>query len=206
VDLLVDEVARHSVALVPPPDGIDEPQAPRRTDGSSVYTVAGAFQSCTRASQRSRRPTQVRCPGCRAFHQRFMPIPSGASPGKRSQLVADLADQVQDHACEGADPPTWATPESHLSTALVGEIAVWRAANGINPQDPRPTGGTPLETLPALWKQRLDRAIACATYPPADARADERQAAQTALRRGHDHSQRNYQKPEQRPRGSAPRR
>ncbi|HET9564112.1 MAG TPA: MobF family relaxase [Mycobacterium sp.] len=43
VDLLVDEVLdRRSVALVPPPDGIDEPQALRRTDGSSVYTVAGA--------------------------------------------------------------------------------------------------------------------------------------------------------------------
>jgi hypothetical protein len=34
---------------------------------------------------------------------------------------------------------------------------VWRAANGINPQDPRPTGGAQLETLPTLWKQRLDR-------------------------------------------------
>jgi conjugative relaxase-like TrwC/TraI family protein len=43
VDLLVDEVLdRRSVALVPPRDGIDEPQALRRTDGSSVYTVAGA--------------------------------------------------------------------------------------------------------------------------------------------------------------------
>jgi hypothetical protein len=59
---------------------------------------------------------------------------------------------------------------------------VWRAANGINPQDPRPTGGGgQLETLPALWKQRLDRDIAWATYPPAGARADERQAARTAL-------------------------
>ena len=37
---------------------------------------------------------------------------------------------------------------------------MWRAANGINPQDPRPTGGTQLETLPALWKQHLDRHIA----------------------------------------------
>ena len=34
-------------------------------------------------------------------------------------------------------------PGSHPSTALIGEIAVWRAANGINPQDPRPTGGRP---------------------------------------------------------------
>ena len=42
---------------------------------------------------------------------------------------------------------------------------------------------TQLETLPALWKQRLDRDIARATYPPADARADERQAGRTALSR-----------------------
>jgi hypothetical protein len=100
---------------------------------------------------------------------------------KRSQLVADLADQVQDHACQGDGPPVWARPGSHPSTALVGEIAVWRAANGINPQDPRPTGGTHLETLPALWKQHLDWDIARATYPPADARADERQAGRTTL-------------------------
>jgi conjugative relaxase-like TrwC/TraI family protein len=43
VDLLVDAVLdRRSLALVPPRDGIDEPQTLRRTNGSSVYTVAGA--------------------------------------------------------------------------------------------------------------------------------------------------------------------
>ena len=43
VDLLVDEVLdRRSVALAAPPDGIEEPGALRRVDGSSVYTVAGA--------------------------------------------------------------------------------------------------------------------------------------------------------------------
>jgi conjugative relaxase-like TrwC/TraI family protein len=43
VDLLVDEVLDHrSVALAPPHDGIEEPAALRRVDGSSVYTVAGA--------------------------------------------------------------------------------------------------------------------------------------------------------------------
>ncbi|MGH3339668.1 MAG: AAA family ATPase, partial [Propionibacteriaceae bacterium] len=43
VDLLVDEVLDgRSVALVAPRDGINEPQALRRTDGSSVYTVAGS--------------------------------------------------------------------------------------------------------------------------------------------------------------------
>jgi conjugative relaxase-like TrwC/TraI family protein len=126
---------------------------------------------------------------------------------KRSQLIADLADQVQNDACQADGPPVWSAAGSHPNTALMGEIAIWRAANGVNPQDPRPTGGTQLETLPALWKQRLDRHIAGATYPPADARADERQAARTPLRRWHDDRQRPYQKPDRRPSGpSAPRR
>ena len=122
---------------------------------------------------------------------------------KRSQLVADLADQVQDPACRGDGEPVWAAPGSHPSTALIGEIAVWRAANGINPQDPRPTGGTHLETLPALWKQRLDRQIARATYPPADARTDERHAGRTGPRRRHDDRRRPYQEGERRPSGPA---
>ena len=56
---------------------------------------------------------------------------------KRSQLVADLADQVQAHACQGDAEPIWAAAGTHPSTALIGGIAVWQAANGINPQDPR---------------------------------------------------------------------
>ena len=123
----------------------------------------------------------------------------------RSQLVADLAGQVQDHACQGDAKPAWAPLTSHLSSPLICEIAVWRAANGINPEDPRRTGGAQLETLPALWKQRLDRDIARATHPSADASADERQAAHTALRRGRDDRQRPSQTPERRPSGpSAP--
>jgi conjugative relaxase-like TrwC/TraI family protein len=43
LDLLVDEVLqRRSIALVAPRDGIEYPEVPRRTDGSSVYTIAGA--------------------------------------------------------------------------------------------------------------------------------------------------------------------
>jgi uncharacterized protein YecT (DUF1311 family) len=43
VDLLVAEVLdRRCLALAAPADNIDEPQALRRVDGSSVYTVAGA--------------------------------------------------------------------------------------------------------------------------------------------------------------------
>jgi conjugative relaxase-like TrwC/TraI family protein len=124
----------------------------------------------------------------------------------RSQLVADLASQVQDHACQGDAQPVLATPGSHLSTALIGEIAVWRAANGINPQGPRPTGGTHLETLLALWKQRLDRDIARATELATDSRADKPQTARTAPS-SHHREQRKYQTPKRRPSGpSAPRR
>jgi hypothetical protein len=135
-----------------------------------------------------------------ARHSRNAACPSGlgAHLAQRSRLVADLADQVQDHAYRGHAEPIWTPPGGHPSTALVGEIAVWRAANGIDPQDPRPTGGTQLETLPALWKQRLDRAIARATYPATDARAEERQAARTALS-PRDDTQRPYQRPGQRP-------
>jgi hypothetical protein len=32
---------------------------------------------------------------------------------KRSQLVADLADQIQDHAYQIGGPPVWAAPGSH---------------------------------------------------------------------------------------------
>jgi hypothetical protein len=129
----------------------------------------------------------------------------GTYLAKRSQLIAGLADQVHDHACQRDGLPIWAAPETHLSTALIGEIAVWRAANGINPQDTRPTGGaSQLETLPALWKQHLDRDIARATNPPADARGDKPQAARTALS-PRDERKRPHQQPERRPRGpSAP--
>jgi conjugative relaxase-like TrwC/TraI family protein len=123
---------------------------------------------------------------------------------KRSRLVADLAAQVQDHACQGDGEPVWAPPGSHPSTALMAEIAVWRAANGIDSQDPRPTGGgSQLETLPTLWKQRLDRHLARTTYPPPGARTDERQAAHTAPSHRHHDNKRPYPTPGQRPHGQA---
>ena len=105
-------------------------------------------------------------------------------------MVADLVDQVQGQVCQGDRPPVWTAPQSHLSTALINEIAVWRAANRVKPQDPRPTGGTQLETLPALWKQRLDRDIARATDPSAEGGPDKPQATRTAPRRWHDDRQR----------------
>jgi hypothetical protein len=122
---------------------------------------------------------------------------------QRSQLVADLAAQVQDHACRGDAEPVWAPPGSHPSAAVIGEIAVWRAANGIDPQDPRPTGGGgQLETASALWKQRLDRHVGRSADLSGNAWFDERQAVHTALSRYGD-SQRRYQTPGPRHNGPA---
>ena len=118
----------------------------------------------------------------------------GTYLAKRSQLVFDLAGQVQDHAWHGDAEPVWAPSGSHPSTTLIGEIAVWRAANGIDPQDPRPTrGGDQSETAPALWKQRLDRHIAWSADSSGNARFDERQEGRTAPSRWHDDSKRPYQ-------------
>ena len=79
---------------------------------------------------------------------------------KRSQLVADLADQVQDHAGQDATQPVWAPPGSRPNLAIIAEVAVWRAANGIHPSDPRPTGAAQLQTAWALWQHHLDRSLA----------------------------------------------
>jgi hypothetical protein len=102
---------------------------------------------------------------------------------KRSQLVTDLADRIRGYASQDDTQPVWAPPGRRPNAAIIGEVAVWRAASGIHPDDPRPTGGTQLETAPAIWKQRLDRDIARDTYHSADARGAEPGEGRSALSR-----------------------
>ena len=85
--------------------------------------------------------------------------------GKRSQLVIDLAVQIRDGASDSHEPPVWAPPGSHPTAALLGEVAVWRAAVGVDPHDRRPTGAAQLQTMAALWQQNLDRAVALSSRP-----------------------------------------
>jgi conjugative relaxase-like TrwC/TraI family protein len=113
---------------------------------------------------------------------------------KRAQHVADLAGQIRDLATRADDQPVWAPPGSHPGTALIGDIAVWRAARGVNPQDPQPTGGTQLEAAADLWKQHLDRDVARAIEPH-NSNINQQQAPRKALRHGYDDIQRPYQTP-----------
>jgi hypothetical protein len=117
---------------------------------------------------------------------------------KRAQHVADLADHIRDLATRADDQPAWAPPGSHPSTALIGEIAVWQAAHGIDPQDPRPTGGNQHEAAADLWKQHLDRDIARAIEPH-NSNINQRQPPRKALHPGNDDIQRAQQTPQPNP-------
>jgi hypothetical protein len=79
---------------------------------------------------------------------------------KRSQLVTVLANQIRGHAGQEETQPVWAPPGSRPNLAIIGEVAVWRAANGIHPNDRRPTGPGQLQTASALWQHHLDRSLA----------------------------------------------
>ena len=87
---------------------------------------------------------------------------------KRSQLVTDLADQVRDCASQISEQPVWAPPGSQPTAALLGEVAVWRAANGVDPQDRRATGPEQLQISSAEWQRHLERRIAHASDDPAN--------------------------------------
>jgi hypothetical protein len=91
---------------------------------------------------------------------------------KRAGLIADLAAHVRGDASGRSTPPVWATPGSRPSVALVGEVDVWRAANGVDPKDHRPTGAGQVPTASALWQHHLDRSVAdCGDLSRLDVRA-----------------------------------
>jgi hypothetical protein len=55
---------------------------------------------------------------------------------KRSQLVINLADHVRNQAGKDGIQPIWAPPGSQPSVGIIGEVAVWWAANGVDPWGP----------------------------------------------------------------------
>jgi conjugative relaxase-like TrwC/TraI family protein len=93
----------------------------------------------------------------------------------RSEVVIGLATQVRRHAAQDGTQPVWAPLSSHPNAAVIGDVAVWRAAVGIDPRDRRPTGAGQLQTAAALWQQRLDRRISHPGDDPAnrDLRRDQ---------------------------------
>src|SRR5829696_4475239 len=110
---------------------------------------------------------------------------------KRAGLIADLAAHVRRDANEDSTPPAWATPGSHLSVALIGEVEVWRAANAIDRKDHRPTGTGQLQAAAALWQHHLDRSVADCSDDLS--RSDARAHQAGRKHRGHEDQQRMRQ-------------
>jgi hypothetical protein len=79
----------------------------------------------------------------------------------RSQLVAELADQVRSNAA--ADAPAWAAVRRALVPAeLIADLQVWRAASQVDPSDLRPTGRPQLGRAARIFQQQLDKRLAAA--------------------------------------------
>jgi hypothetical protein len=83
---------------------------------------------------------------------------------------------------------------SSLGAALIGEVAVWRAANGVDPHDRRPTGPEQLPTASAEWQQHLDRSITHASDDPTNVDF-RRQGVGSTLEGGRHEDRHHSQRP-----------
>ena len=74
----------------------------------------------------------------------------------RSDLVSILADDVRHQAASTSYTPDWWLEGRSLPTPdLLGDLAVWRAADAIPDSDHRPTGPTQPAKAEALWQHDL---------------------------------------------------
>ena len=79
----------------------------------------------------------------------------------RSQLVAELADQVRRNAA--AEAPAWAAQRhAPVPAELIADVQVWRAATQVDPGDLRPTGPPQLGRAARVFQQQLDKRLAAA--------------------------------------------
>ena len=77
----------------------------------------------------------------------------------RSQLVAELADEVRLNAA--AEAPAWAAqPHTPMPAELIVDVQVWRAATQVDPSDLRPTGPPQLGRAARIFQQQLDKRLA----------------------------------------------
>jgi hypothetical protein len=77
----------------------------------------------------------------------------------RSQLVAELADQVRLHPA--AATVAWAAQRhAPVPAELIADIQVWRAATQVDPSDLRPTGPPQLGRAGRIFQLQLDKRLA----------------------------------------------
>lgn len=84
---------------------------------------------------------------------------------KRAERVRDFADIVHSQATD-VDVPAWLEHSGlQPDTALLGDIAVWRSANGVAGTDRRPTGRPQHQKAAAGHQRQLDDRLAAGRTP-----------------------------------------
>ncbi len=84
---------------------------------------------------------------------------------KRAKLISTLAQDVAHTAERTATQPSWATPGQNLTQDIVTDIAVWRAAHGIEATDVRPTGPRLQSKTETLWQRALTSRLGSTEAP-----------------------------------------
>ena len=111
----------------------------------------------------------------------------GPNLKQRAQRVEDLANIVRRSTDENG-VPVWTRQGGRRPTAEVtADIAVWRAANGVDPADRRPTGPPQVQKALAIYQRQLDERVqggrgpALAEWGPAIDRLHARRDSFTPL-------------------------
>ena len=112
-------------------------------------------------AQRGTLPWIPAIPAALANHPIF-----GAWLTQRSQLVADLADEVRNQALAAETDPAWVpTGVRRPPVGVIADVEVWRAAMQVEPTDLRPTGPAALSRAGLDWQRRLNQQIRQGTAP-----------------------------------------
>lgn len=80
----------------------------------------------------------------------------------RAQRVTGLANRVREEAQQSVSPPDWMPVKDHVPERLIGDVAVWRAAMGVDPADRRPTGERVFAGAAPRHQDQLDRQLLAA--------------------------------------------
>ena len=75
--------------------------------------------------------------------------------------MRDLRSQVAEQAAHAVELPAWARQgQGRPATDLLVDVAIWRAATGVDPADRRPTGPTQIGKAANRWQTALTARLA----------------------------------------------
>ncbi len=89
----------------------------------------------------------------------------GPKLAQRAAQVEELATEVL-ATTAAADTPVWARQGSaRPAEDVLADVAVWRAASGVDAADRRPTGAPQLQKAPAVYQRRLEERVNAGKAP-----------------------------------------